>query len=91
MNEQLLTLLDQANELAFQFSGGYSNEFLSAEEFHQALLESIGKLKLGDETQLEKLYFWFLPTGCWDVFVGTDGADLANNICSQISNVVYKS
>lgn len=88
MNLRLLTLLDQAKELSAQFSGGYSGEFFSAEEFHDALSISIDKLKQGDTTQLRQLYTWFLPTSCWDDFVGQEGQDMANEICSILSNIL---
>lgn len=84
---QLIELLDKAEILAREFKGGYSGEFLSAEEFHQALLESINKFKNGDKTQLEKLHLWFLPTSCWDDFVGSDGQDLANEISPMLSKL----
>jgi len=82
----LMGLLTEAESLAGQFSGGYSGEFFSAEEFHTALVESISKLKSGDYSQLETLNLWFLPTSCWDDFVGSVGQDLAN----QISGLLVK-
>ena len=85
-NKKLIELLDKAGHLAGQFSGGYSGQFLSAEEFHSALIDSITKLKNGDNLQLYKLNIWFLPTSCWDDFVGRDGQDLAN----QISDLLVK-
>jgi hypothetical protein len=78
--KKLIELLDKAEHLAGQFSGGYSGQFFSAEEFHTALFDSITKLKSGDNSQLEKLNLWFLPTSCWDDFVGKDGQDLADEI-----------
>jgi hypothetical protein len=82
--KELIELLDKAELLAGQFSGGDSGQFLSAEEFHSALVDSIIKLKSGDNSQLDKLNIWFLPTSCWDDFVGCDGQDLANKI-SELS------
>ena len=79
-NRKLIELLDKAENLAGQFSGGYSGQFLSAEEFHLALVDSITKLKNGDDSQLDNLNIWFLPTSCWDDFVGSDGQELANEI-----------
>ncbi|MBS1952539.1 MAG: hypothetical protein JST37_16150 [Bacteroidetes bacterium] len=83
---RLIELLDKAEYLAGQFSGGYSGQFLSAEEFHTTLVDSITKLKSGDNSQLDKLNMWFLPTSCWDDFIGSDGQDLAN----QISDLLLK-
>ena len=81
----LINLLDKAEKLASEFHGGYSGQFLSAEEFHHALLDSITKFKQGDEKQLEKLQIWFLPTSCWDDFIGKEGEDLANEISVLLS------
>ena len=84
---KLIDLLDKAEQLASEFQGGYSGQFLSAEEFHQALFDSINKFKQGDKTQLDKLHIWFLPTSCWDDFVGKDGQDLANEIIALLSTL----
>lgn len=81
---KLIELLDKAENLASEFRGGYSGQFLSAEEFHQALFDSINKLKQGDNTQLDTLHIWFLPTSCWDDFIGRDGQDLANEISNLL-------
>jgi hypothetical protein len=84
---KLIDLLDKAEQLASEFQGGYSGQFLSAEEFHQALFDSINKFKQGDKTQLDKLHIWFLPTSCWDDFVGKDGQELANEISGILSTL----
>lgn len=84
---KLIDLLDKAEKLVREFQGGYSGQFLSAEEFHQALFDSINKFKQGDQTQLDKLHIWFLPTFCWDDFVGKDGQDLANEISGLLSTL----
>ena len=78
--ERLLKLLDEAEKLAGQFSGGYSNNFFSAQEFHTAFTDSINKLKAGDTDQLNNLWLWFAPTCDWDDFIHKDGEDLANEI-----------
>jgi len=83
-NIKLIELLDKAEHLAGQFSGGYSGQFFSAEEFHLALVDSITKLKNGDKSQLYQLNIWFLPTSCWDDFIGRDGKDLANEISETL-------
>ena len=84
-HKKLIDLLDRAEKLASEFQGGYSGQFLSVEEFHEALLESINKFKQGDITQLDKLHNWFLPTSCWDDFSGRAGQDLANEISNILS------
>ena len=83
-NETLLKPLDQALQLANQFSGGYSGEFLSAEEFCESLSKSINNLEQGDLSQFEKLRIWFLPTSCWDDFTGERGQILGNQICTLL-------
>lgn len=42
---KLIDLLDRAKKLARQFQGGYSGQFLSAEEFYQELYDGINKFK----------------------------------------------
>ena len=84
----LFNLLAKAEHLATEFQGGYSEQFLSAEEFHNALSESICKLKHGDKAQLDQLHIWFLPTSCWDDFMGKDGQDLANQIGDLLSKLI---
>lgn len=86
--KELIALLDKAEYLAGQFSGGYSDQFFSAEDFHNALVDSIAKLKAGDNYQLKKLHVWFLPTSCWDDFAGIDGQELANKISDLLSEMV---
>ena len=83
----LLNLLDKAEQLASEFQGRYSGQFLSAEEFYTALSKSISKLRQGDRTQLDHLHVWFLPTSCWDDFVGKNGQDLANEISRLLSKL----
>lgn len=83
-NIKLIELLDKAEHLAGQFSGGYSGQFFSAEEFHLALVYSITKLKNGDKSQLYQLNIWFLTTSCWDDFIGRDGQELANEISETL-------
>lgn len=89
--KKLLGLLDQAEHLAGQFSGGCSGQFNSAEDFHLALSDSITKLKNGDNSQLDKLNIWFLPTSCWDDFVGTEGQELANQISDLLITMTNRN
>jgi hypothetical protein len=85
---ELIKRLDEAEHLASQFIGGWcSSQFFSAEEFHIALADSISRLKSGDRSQLDNLYFWFMPTSSWDTFVGIDGQDLANQISALLSKI----
>lgn len=77
---RLCELLDKAQTLSSEFSGGHSNHFSSAEEFHLALSDSIAKLKSGDINEIDKQYFWFALTCDWDDLIGKDGQSLANEI-----------
>ena len=86
--ELLFQLLDEAQELASKYSGGYSNTFLSAEEFHIALTESIEKLKNGDKEQLKKLHIWFAPTCDWDDFIQIDGLEIGNKLYEIIYEII---
>jgi hypothetical protein len=86
-HNKLIDLLNKAEKLASEFQGGYSGQFLSAEEFHQAMVDSINKFKQGDNTQLDKLHIWFLPTSCWDDFIGIEGQTLANEISELLSTL----
>ena len=80
-NIELLTgLLDEAAILSSRFKGGFSNRFLSAEDFHPALLESIARIKAGDHSAIHGLWIFFAPTCSWDDFIGSDGAELGNKI-----------
>ena len=83
----LYRLLDEAVALSATFSGGYSNHFASAEEFHLALCESIAKLKSGDTTEINTLYFWFAPTCDWDDLIGKEGQDIANALFERLSEL----
>jgi hypothetical protein len=85
--ERLYLLLDRAEELASEFTGGYSDHFFSAQEFHAALADSIAKLKLGDTDQLNNLWLWFAPSYDWDDFTHQDGQDLANEIFPLLTDV----
>ncbi|HTE27158.1 DUF6896 domain-containing protein [Flavitalea sp.] len=85
--ERLYLLLDQAEELAEHFTGGYSDHFYSAQDFHAALAESIAKLTAGDIEQINNLWLWFAPTHDWDDFIHQDGQDLANNIFQLLTDL----
>jgi len=78
--EELLIILNEAEHLASQFTGGYSHRFLSAEDFHSALRNSIIELKKGNRDILKDIWLWFAPTCDWDDFIGTEGLELGNRI-----------
>ena len=77
---RLLLLLDEAETLVGQFSGGYSNRFIGAEEFHQGLTDSIARLRAGNSSEIDTLSLYFAPTCSWDDFTGNDGMELGNEI-----------
>jgi hypothetical protein len=68
--KSLISDLKIAERKLSEYSGGYSNEHLSAEEFHIDLVDRIKKLELGDLSVIEDLWIWFAPTCQWDDFVG---------------------
>lgn len=85
--KQLIFRLEEAEQLAAQFSGGYSNNFISAEEFHVALSETILHLKEGKTAGLNKLWLWFAPTCDWDTLIQEDGMALGETIFTLLSEL----
>ena len=83
---ELMTDLHKAEKMLSEFKGGYSGEFLSAEEFHRALVDKINDIELGNQIDLNDLWIWFAPTCAWDDFVGKDGLDLGNRIFERVNN-----
>ena len=85
---QLIALLDEAVAVSSRYSGGYSNKFLSAEEFHKALELAVSELKLGKMHVLNDLWGYFAPTCAWDDFVGRhEGSNLAKEIFGLINQL----
>lgn len=78
----LIKDLKKSAEILSEYSGCYSGEHLSAEEFHQDLVDRIMKLEKGDDSVLEDLWIWFAPTCQWDDFVGD--VDLGERIYQKI-------
>lgn len=85
--ERLFKLLDQAQQLSGEYTGGYSYYFSSAQEFHATLTQCIQKLKEGDDTQLKEMHIWFAPTCDWDDLVGMDGVGLGNEIYELLTKM----
>lgn len=77
---ELLDDLHEAEKLLSEYTGGYSGEFLSAEEFHLALIDAIDDIEFGNQTDLTRFWMWFAPTCEWDDFVGEEGEELGNKI-----------
>ncbi len=82
---KLIADLEEAEQLASEFRGGYSGDILSAEEFHARLKEAIKLLKTGNHSVLDELWYWFAPTCAWDDFIGQDGLELGNRIFEQLN------
>ncbi len=68
--ESLIRNLKKAEKILSEYSGGYSGEHLSAEEFHKDIVDRIKRLESGDKSVIEDLWIWFAPTCQWDDFVG---------------------
>lgn len=85
--EELISDIEKAEILASEYSGGYSGEFLSVEEFHRSLKDSLENLKNGELEDLDNLQLWFSPTGPWDDFIGLDGLVLGNQIFEKLNSL----
>lgn len=86
--ECLIEDLKKAEKILSEYSGGYSGEHLSAEEFHKDLLDRIKKLEYGDNSVIEDLWVWFAPTCQWDDFVGN--IELGERIFQKLDKIKNK-
>lgn len=84
----LIKHLDEAEVLASQFSGGYSDHFFSAEEFYSEIKNTIAQLKTGNMAVINNLFLWFSPSYDWDDFTGKDGEKLGNKIFSVLLRLI---
>jgi hypothetical protein len=82
----LMNELHKAEKLLSGYKGGYSSGFLSAEDFHSALVEEIDDIEFGNKTDLSILHLWFAPTCDWDDIVGLEGVELGNKTYSILDN-----
>ena len=85
MVDSLIADLNKAEKILSTRSGGYSGEYLSAEEFHTDLVNRIKKLSDGDESVIEDLWIWFTPTCQWDDFVGN--VELGERIFQRLNTI----
>ncbi|WP_142724440.1 MULTISPECIES: hypothetical protein [unclassified Chryseobacterium] len=83
--QSLINGLRQAERMLSEFSGGYSGQYFSAEEFHKDLKDHIFELENGNKAVLEDLFIWFAPTCQWDEFVGD--TILGERIFQQITTL----
>ncbi len=81
----LIRDLKRAEKIVSEYTGGYSGEHLSAEEFHKDLVDRIEKLENGDKSVINDLWIWFAPTCQWDDFVGN--ADLGERIFQKLNKI----
>ena len=85
--DRLLKLLDKSEKMVSKYEGGYSGEYLSAQEFHTNLKAAVIDYKNGENNKLDLFYVWFAPTCQWDDFVGSEGENLANEIFEIVSKL----
>lgn len=77
----LIKALKQAGEYILDYQGPSSasfTDFANKDEFATAIAEAITCLEQKDDSQIEELQTWFLPSSDWD--------DLAQNL--EIGNKV---
>jgi len=80
--QSLINDLKEAEKILSEYSGEYSGQNFSAEEFHKNLKDRIFELENGNKAVLEDLWIWFAPTCQWDEFVGD--VPLGERIFQQI-------
>jgi hypothetical protein len=80
----LINELKKAYDLASQYEGGHSGEFLDAREFAAALKKSIEMFEAGNDDCVMDLWGWFAPTTEWDDFIGCEGMELGNSIFEKL-------
>jgi hypothetical protein len=88
VKNELIKELKLACEIASQYSGGYSGEFLDATEFYSALKSAVSDFENGDDSKIKDLWIWFAPTTAWDDFIGSDASNLANSIFNKITKYI---
>ena len=77
---KLIGLLDEEAILSSQYTGGYSNRFICAGEFHHVLVQPVSRINANDFSAIDELILLFAPTCSWDDFIGLDGLELGNLI-----------
>ena len=78
--KRLIKLLDEAELILSNYSGGYSGSYIDARKFLKDLKSSIKSYKSGDNSELSNFHLWFAPTCHWDDFVGSEGLQIGNEI-----------
>jgi hypothetical protein len=70
LRARLIPVLKVAHEIACTYEGGWSEHFVSSEEFAGALGTALGKFESGDVSQVDQMVGWFVITGDWDDLIG---------------------
>jgi len=83
--DSLISDLKKAEKILSEYSGGYSGEHLSAEEFNKDLVDRINKLENRDKSVIQDLWIWFAPTCQWDDFVAN--VDLGEKIFQRLNKM----
>jgi hypothetical protein len=81
---ELIKDLHKAEKLLSNNKGGSSTEFLSADDFYDALIDAIDDIEFGNKIDLTKFYFWFAPTSTWDNFMGNSGLEIGDKIFTRV-------
>ncbi len=81
---ELIEDLHLAENVLSKYKGGCSGAFLSAEKFHEELIDAIDDIEFGNQSDLTRFWIWFAPTSAWDDFVGEEGLDLGNRIFERV-------
>ena len=86
---ELIKLLEKAERYLSEFRGGYSGQYISAEDFHQDFKLELDKLKNGNNESVNTFWIWFAPTYHWDDFTGSDlnSEKYGNTIFEKLSAI----
>ncbi|MCF8387390.1 MAG: hypothetical protein K9G47_05870 [Bacteroidales bacterium] len=77
--------LEKAEKMLSKYSGCYSGEYFSAEEYYNDFKIALNELKNGDNSKPDLFYRRFASSYHWDDYVGTEGIKLGNDISSRCS------
>ena len=81
--------LKKAQRILSKYSGGYSGEHASAEDFLRDLIDRTTKIESGDLSVIDELWGWFAPTCQWDDFVGD--IELGERIFQKLNRIKKKA
>ncbi len=77
-DNELIEKIEIAIKMVAQSPDNWSDHFSSTEDFHRAMKDALEKLRSGDNSVINSLIAWFVPSYDWDDFVGD--VDLGNEI-----------